>query len=458
MKQTSAPLTAQVSATGSRSSSSRWHSGRSSQRDRGGGQLADEDRPQVGPVGAPVLQRQDGVQLPAGGVEVAGAGEEPGRDRVGVRRGADPPAHRLGGHVAQLGRVVAGADDLQPLGHAHVAGVAVADRLAEGGRLGAEPFAGVDVAVEQGERGLPGAQQVVVAGLAQPLGDVGVLGEGGPEGRRAVLQLRGGRQQQGLGVPFRVAGPLGQVGDLGGDRGPGGRRCPGVHSVSCWASRQLARVAGSSRRAGDRHRLFGQRPGPRPVGRARSAAAGGPARRSPAPRRASRCRPARAGAVSSTATRSVRGMAKRAPTPVQAQRDRAEQVGLAGGGGPGPGGVEQRPGRGGVAGAQPQVGLGGEQADQVGVGQPLAGVGDRRSRARVRWPAASANANRAASASAAALRPGHRGRGAGHRDRRRRSGGPARPANTGPPRSCRRSSAAATRWCRSSRRAGASAA
>ncbi|MEO3853919.1 hypothetical protein [Acrocarpospora sp. B8E8] len=62
------------------------------ERDRGGGQLADEDGPQVGAVGAPVPQREDGVELAAGDVEVAGAGMEPGGDGVRVRGGADPPA------------------------------------------------------------------------------------------------------------------------------------------------------------------------------------------------------------------------------------------------------------------------------------------------------------------------------------------------------------------------------
>ena len=271
----------------------------------------------------------------------------------------------------------------------------------------------VDVAVEQRERGLPGAQQVVVPGLAQPLGEVGVLGEGGAEGRRAVLQLRGGRQQQGLGVPFRVVGPLGEVGDLGGDRGPG-VAVPGVHSVSCWASRQLASVAGSSR-GGRSHRPLGQRPGPRAVGGHGVLQLAGQRRGHLRLGGGAACRAAPARAVSSTATRSVRGMAKRAPTAVQAQRDRAEQVGLAGGGGAGPGGVEQRPRRGGVAGPQPQVGLGGEQADQVGVGQPVAGGGDRG--AHPGQVAGGLGEREPGGVGVGrGARPGHRGRGAGHRD------------------------------------------
>lgn len=79
---------------------------------------------------------------------------------------ADPPAHRIGSHFAQLGRLVAGSDDLEPLRHAYVADISVPDSLAEHGGLGREPFPGVDVAVEQRKRGLPGTQQIVVAGLA----------------------------------------------------------------------------------------------------------------------------------------------------------------------------------------------------------------------------------------------------------------------------------------------------
>jgi hypothetical protein len=85
------------------------------ERDGGGDQFTDEDRPQVRPVGAPVVEGEHGVQLAAGGVEVPGPGVEPGRDRVGVGGHADPPAHGLGGGGAQLVGVGAGPHDLQPL-------------------------------------------------------------------------------------------------------------------------------------------------------------------------------------------------------------------------------------------------------------------------------------------------------------------------------------------------------
>ena len=157
----------------------------------------------------PVLQGEDSVEFPASGVEVAGAGVEPRGDGVCVCWGAYPPAHRLRRHVTQFCWLVAGADDFESLGHAHVAGVTLANLLPQNGSLSREPFAGIDIAVEQRECGLPGAQQVVVAGLAQPLGEVGVLGECGAEGGRALLQLRGGQQQQGLGESFPVVGLFG---------------------------------------------------------------------------------------------------------------------------------------------------------------------------------------------------------------------------------------------------------
>ena len=81
-------------------------------------------------------------------------------------------------------------------------------------------------------------------------------------------------------------------------------------------------------------------------------------------------------AASSTATRSARGMAKRASMLSRPKRHRTEEVGLAARCGLGPCGVEQFPRVDGVAGAQSQIRLGGEQADKVAVGQPLAGGGD----------------------------------------------------------------------------------
>ena len=69
------------------------------QGDGGRGHLADEDRPQVGAIGVPVLQGKHGVEFPAGGVEVAGAGIEPGGDGVCVCGRAYPPANRLLRHV-----------------------------------------------------------------------------------------------------------------------------------------------------------------------------------------------------------------------------------------------------------------------------------------------------------------------------------------------------------------------
>jgi hypothetical protein len=80
-----------------------------------GRHLTDEDGPQVRAVRSPVLQRQNRVEFPAGGVEVAGPGCETGRDGVGVRRGADPPLHRLRGHRAEFAGLVARPDDFESL-------------------------------------------------------------------------------------------------------------------------------------------------------------------------------------------------------------------------------------------------------------------------------------------------------------------------------------------------------
>jgi hypothetical protein len=234
------------------------------ERDGGRCHLADEDRPQVRAVGAPI-QCQNGVQLPAGGVQIAGAGGESRGDRVRVRGSADPPPDRLGRHVPQLRGVVAGTYDLESLRHPHVAGVAVADGLAERGGVGAEPLPRFDVAVEQGERGLAGPQQVVVAGLVQPLGEVDVLGQRGAEGGRSALQLSGRGQEQGLGVPFGIVRPLGQLGDLGGDRGPFGRGAGGPQGV-VQGEQAAGQCRGVREGTGDGHRLFRQWPCGGPVG------------------------------------------------------------------------------------------------------------------------------------------------------------------------------------------------
>ena len=238
--------------------------------------------------------------------------------------------------VAQFGRVVAGPDDLEALRHAHVAGVAVADRLAEGGGLGAEPLAGLDVAVEQGERGLPGAQQVVVAGLAQPFGEV-------PRTRRG---WRGRPAIRSPAARWPSAAAPGRAVPGRRPAGPGRRsrrrsrpvrwRCPA--STACRGGRAGSWPGWPGRRGCGRSRPPA-RPAAGPVaGRpARSAAAGGPARRSPAPRPAYRM-PARAWwAVSSTAIRSVRGMAKRAPTRSRPSATAPSRSGRPVADGPGPG-------------------------------------------------------------------------------------------------------------------------
>ena len=81
------------------------------QSDGGRGHFADENRPEVGAIGVPVIQGENSVEFPAGGVEVAGTGVEPGGNGVCVCWSAYPPAHRLCRHVPQFCWLVAGADD-----------------------------------------------------------------------------------------------------------------------------------------------------------------------------------------------------------------------------------------------------------------------------------------------------------------------------------------------------------
>ena len=190
------------------------------QRDRRGRELAHEHRPQVGPVGPPVLEREHRVQL----APRALAGRRRGRGSRprwrGRGRAPRPTTRRPGRGRPELVGQPAGPRHLQPLGHPDVAGVGVADGLTELGRLDAEPVAAVDVAVQQRQRGLPGQQEVVVARLAQVAGDGGVLAERGPERRRPALELGARRQQQPLGQRLPVAAGSGQRGDLAGDLHP----------------------------------------------------------------------------------------------------------------------------------------------------------------------------------------------------------------------------------------------
>src|SRR4029077_6868245 len=88
---------------------------------------------------------------------------------------AAPPPDAAGRRLPQLVRTAPGAHHLEPLGHADVARVCVADGIAELRSPGAEPVALLDLSVEQRRSCLPGEQQVVVPGLAQVAGDLCVL-------------------------------------------------------------------------------------------------------------------------------------------------------------------------------------------------------------------------------------------------------------------------------------------
>ena len=155
-------------------------------------ELADENRPQVRPLGAPVLERQHYVKFTPSTVDIPGTGQEARRHRMRVGRNAHPPLHGQTGGVVQGGGVTPQTDHLEQLGHAHVAGIALADGLAQSLGLGREPVSAVDVAVEQGECGAPRLEQIVVARLVQPFSHVAVFGHGRLERRRAEFQLCGG--------------------------------------------------------------------------------------------------------------------------------------------------------------------------------------------------------------------------------------------------------------------------
>ncbi len=257
-----------------------------------------------------------------------------------------------------------------------------------------------------------------MARLTQPLGDIGVLGEGRAEGRRGVLQLRGRRQQQGLGVPFRVVGPPGQVGDLGGDRGSGGGGAGGPRA--CRAGR-----AGSWPGWPGRPGCGRSSPPVRPVagpagGRpAPSVAAGGRAPRSPSPRCVV---PAPCSALAGGVEYGDEIDARHREAGIDAIQG---PVRPHRGGRPGP---VRWPGpmrcravsRAGTASPARS------RRSASAVSRPTRSASDSRrpaastaDRSRVRCPAASAKAKRAESASAAIMGPGHRGRGAGDRDARR---------------------------------------
>ena len=346
MKQTSAPFTAQVSATGRRSSSSSRHSARSPQRDRGGDHLADE-RPTTGRTGRYAI-RPSATTVSR---SRRAASRSPARARNPAATAcacAGAPTHQRTASAAICAQLVGvGRGPARPRAAGTSARCrcrcrrrprrAPPPRRSAGRRVSMSPSSSASAACA-------GPQQVVVPGLAQALGDVGdTRSKRGAERGGAVLQLGVGGEQQ----PLRraVPGPSARVARSAisrGDRDPRGGGA-GRPQVSCWASRQLASVAGSSSVAGDGDRLLGQRPGARAVGGHRVLQLTGQGRGHLGLGRAARVRAVPSRAASSTATRLVAGHREPGAEAVQAQRHRAEQLGVAGGAASGPGGVEQSP-------------------------------------------------------------------------------------------------------------------
>jgi hypothetical protein len=123
----------------------------------------------------------------------------------------------------------------------------------------------VQPAVDHRQAAAAGQGQVVVAGLTEPLHGIEEVGQRGPERRRALFEQGIGGEQQPFGVPLGVSGALRQLRDLSGEVDPfSGAAGTPQHVVAGQQARsQGLRVV---ERAGQRDRLLGQRPGPRPLG------------------------------------------------------------------------------------------------------------------------------------------------------------------------------------------------
>ena len=102
----------------------------------------------------------------ARGVNVAGAGEEPGSNGVGVHGGTGPVIDGVAGETAKLVRVRPGSHELEPLRHPDVAGVGLVQPIAQlGGQLD-HPLRLVQPPAEQREAGSTCLGGVPMTGLA----------------------------------------------------------------------------------------------------------------------------------------------------------------------------------------------------------------------------------------------------------------------------------------------------
>ena len=104
-----------------------------------------------------------------GGDEIARPGAESRGDRVGVRGDAHPPAHRFVRGRREPFRLSTGADELECLGHADIAGVGLSDALSPLDGVRDELVASVEVAVEEREHRSPRERVVGVARPQRPV-------------------------------------------------------------------------------------------------------------------------------------------------------------------------------------------------------------------------------------------------------------------------------------------------
>jgi hypothetical protein len=144
---------------------------------------------------------------------------------------ADPTADRRGGYDAQQVRFTPRPGQLQHLTGPHVLRVRLADPFTEASRILDQLLGLVEAAVDQRQRGAAGQREVVVAGLAEPLAEIEVLGHGSPERGRALFQQCGGGEQHTVGAPLRIGGAGGQVGDLPRQVDPLGRLTWGPQQI-----------------------------------------------------------------------------------------------------------------------------------------------------------------------------------------------------------------------------------
>ena len=201
-----------------------------------------------------------------------------------------------------------GPDELQPLRHPDVAGVRLADPLAQRRAL-VDQLLGRRRAGRAAAPGRPRrvCGQVAVPRLAEAVQDLrGTTPAPASKASDPCSEQRVASSSS----PSRVRAPWSPVGlgdrdDLPGDRARWSP-VPGVHSTSCRASRQASRVAGSPTRPAQLQRALAERPRPGAGPRRPSAAARGPAWRSAAP-------PSRA--VHARRRRRAPGPARRRPRP-----------------------------------------------------------------------------------------------------------------------------------------------